>query len=79
LISFEYHLRKEDCAAKLQIIELLSQLGELQLAVLGEGATDWTTGWIRLDAFLKVFPERMPATAALGDILSPGRTGARPR
>lgn len=68
LMSFEYHLRKEDCAAKLQIIELLSQLGELRLAVLGEGASDWTIRWTRLDDFLKVFPERMPSTAALGDI-----------
>ena len=69
LISFEYHLRdKDDCAAKLQIIHLLRQFGEVQFAALGEGETDWSIRWTGLDDFLKVFPERMPSTLALGDI-----------
>jgi soluble P-type ATPase len=45
LISFEYHLNKDDCAAKLQIIENLKP----RLAIIGEGATDWTIPWASLN------------------------------
>ena len=66
VISFEYHLRQDDCASKLEIMDALSQLGELQLALVSDGAVEWTVPWMSLEDFLEVFPERI--TAELGDI-----------
>jgi len=68
LISFEYHLRKEDCAAKLRIIAYIKQFGELQIAILGDGAATWTIPWSKPDDLFEVFPDRMPSTADMGDI-----------
>jgi FkbM family methyltransferase len=72
LISFEYHLRS---AAKgvphdeaIRIIAYIKQFGELQIAILGDGAATWTIPWTKLDDLFKVFPDRMPSTADMGDI-----------
>jgi FkbM family methyltransferase len=68
LISFEYHLSKEDCAEKLQIINNLKRFGDLRIAILGEGDRAWTMPWQNLNDFLTVFPDGVPKTAFLGDI-----------
>jgi FkbM family methyltransferase len=68
LISFEYRLSSDDCAAKLQIIEHLKRFGILRLAILGEGASTWTKTWSDLNDFLATFPNAVPNTAFLGDI-----------
>lgn len=68
LISFEYHLTKDDCAAKIQIINHLKRFGDLRIAVLGDGAPGWTKPWCNVSDFLAVFPHEIPNDAFLGDI-----------
>jgi FkbM family methyltransferase len=66
LISFEYHPQPKDWAEKLQIIELLRKLGDLELAILCEGAAEWTIGWTKIGDFLKIVPEQIPPL--IGDV-----------
>lgn len=66
LISFEYCLTEDDCAAKLRIIDYLKRFGELRLALLRDRAAVWTLPWAQLDDFLTVFPGRVEA--GVGDI-----------
>jgi Methyltransferase FkbM domain len=68
LMSFEYHLNKDDFSAKLQIIEYIKRFGDLPLGIVGEGAPVWSLQWAKLDEFLTVFPDRIPNSAHVGDI-----------
>jgi FkbM family methyltransferase len=81
LMSFEYRLSADDCAAKLEIIDLLSRFGRLQFNILPEGAgrfywDQFVSSKIFFDTFPKKLAER--AKAFLGDIFVRTGLGAVP-
>jgi hypothetical protein len=71
LMSFEYRLSPDDCAAKLEIIDLLSRFGRLQFNILPEGAGSfYWDEFVSSKEFFDTFPKKLGerANAFLGDI-----------
>lgn len=60
LISFEYHLSKQDVALALTCLDYLKQFGELQINLRAQGRSLFTyQDWLPLEEFLKLFPESL--------------------
>jgi len=70
LMSFEYHLSLlEDCAEKLELVDLMSRFGRLQFNILPDGARNfYWSEFASLKKFVDTFPKKLGGDVPFGDI-----------